>query len=128
MDASRNAGYRSFYRTINGLPITLGESIVSQINEVEEVKLNCKEVYSISMELKEPMISDRWLLYLNKDYYLEAVRFLHNDPEREDEMIIFDGKYTFEAIMVPRFRHWYEAESMEYLGSDVIVKELDEAE
>ncbi len=126
LDASRNTGYRSFYRLMQGIPMSLDDSKVKEIGEVQEEKIDEEAVFAISIELKEPMISSNWLLYISKeDYSVVALRFLHQDSEREDEMIVFDGLYEFENIRVPRFRHWYEADSGEYSGSDIIVKELN---
>ncbi len=126
LDASRNSGYRSFYRLMQGIPMSLDDSTVKEIGKVREEVIDKKAVLAISIELKEPMISSNWLLYISKeDYSVVALRFLHHDTEREDEMIVFDGIYEFENIRVPRFRHWYEADSREYSGSDIIVKELN---
>ncbi len=119
-----NFGYRNFYQTINGLPMSLTEDIVESFDGMRERTFENQKVYSLVLELKEPMITRKWeLMVARKDYSLVALRFHKAESdEREDEMIIFDGEYEQDGVKVPRFRHWYTAESREYLGSDVIVK------
>ncbi|RNC84665.1 MAG: hypothetical protein ED557_06715 [Balneola sp.] len=126
LDASRNSGYRSFYRLMQGIPMSLDDSTIKEFGEVQEEVFADEAVFAISIELNEPMISGEWLFYISKeDYSVVALRFLHRDTEREDEMIVYDGIYEFENIRIPRFRHWYEADSWKYSGSDIIVKEID---
>lgn len=119
-----NFGYRSFYQTINGLPMSLTANKWLNISDAQTMNFDGREVYSIQLELKEPMISKYWTLMIAADNYnLVALRFRHEDSaDQEDELIIFDGDYRLDSMTIPRFRHWYLFDSREYLGSDVILK------
>lgn len=121
----RNAGYRSFYEMMYGLPMSVSEDKLTGIEKAGLLSLEGQEVYGVMIELEEAMISKHWVLYIDKsDYSLAALKFDHSeDPSRPDEMLMFDGEYKFGEITIPRFRHWYHQESMEYRGSDVILKE-----
>ncbi len=124
----RNAGYRSFYKLMYGLPMSVTESVWENIKDAESTTLEGQEVYKVQVELKAAMISKHWVLYFDKDdYSLFALKFDHSgDPNRPDEIIMFDGVYHFGEIAIPRFRHWYHENTGEYRGSDVIVKGLEE--
>lgn len=122
-----NFGYRNFYRALYGLPMSFTEELWVQLEEVVKVQFDDQPVYKIRAELKEPMISKFWELYISvEDYRMEALRFDRADEERPDELIVFNGSFDIEGMSIPRFRNWYYYESREYLGSDVIVKSLGE--
>lgn len=124
LGADRNAGYRSFYELMYGLPMSINEEVWANIQDAETTSLEGQEVYKVRIELKESMISKNWELMIDPaDYSLVALKFDHSDdPDRPNEIIMFDGEYSFEGISIPRFRHWYHEESGEYRGSDIIVK------
>lgn len=127
LGAERNAGFRSFYQTMYSLPMSLNSEIVENMKREEIALFEGNEVYVIRIILKESMISNDWLLYISKDYTLKALKFDQpDDSDRPDEIMRFDGAYTYDEITIPRFRHWYYEESKEYLGSDVIVKDIVE--
>ncbi|MDR9414718.1 MAG: hypothetical protein RI564_00445 [Gracilimonas sp.] len=128
LGADRNTGYRSFYRLMYGLPMSLTEDVVEEIGKPKESNFAGQEVYSLEIELKEPMISKKWELMLDRvDYSMVALKFDHaDDSNRPNEVILFDGKYRWEGISIPRFRHWYHEDSGAYQGSDVIVNNLDQ--
>ncbi|MGN8226331.1 hypothetical protein [Gracilimonas sp. BCB1] len=121
----RNAGYRSFYELMYGLPMSVTEEMWASIEDAELLSLEGQEVYKVRLELKQAMISKHWVLYFDKNKYsLAALKFDHSeDSNRPDEIIMFDGEYKLGEITIPRFRHWYHMESGEYRGSDVILKE-----
>ncbi|MCP9290586.1 DUF6503 family protein [Gracilimonas sediminicola] len=124
----RNAGYRSFYELMYGLPMSVSEDKLAGIEEGGLLSLEGQEVYGVRIELKEAMISKHWVLYFDKsDYSLAALKFDHSeDSSRPDEILMFDGEYKVGEITIPRFRHWYHQESGEYRGSDVILKDLSD--
>ena len=124
LNSESNFGYRSFYQTINGLPMSLTANKWASISDAETTDFDGREVYSIEIQLKEPMISKYWTLMVATDNYkLVALRFRHEDStDQEDELILFDGDYRLDSMTIPRFRHWYLFDSREYLGSDIIVK------
>ncbi|WP_421774018.1 DUF6503 family protein [Gracilimonas sp.] len=120
----RNSGYHSFYEMMYGLPMSITENMWENIKDAESTTLEGQEVYKVQVKLKEAIISKHWVLYFDKnDYSLAALKFEHSgDPNRPDEIIMFDGAYHLGEISIPRFRHWYHQESGEYRGSDVILK------
>ncbi len=124
LNSENNFGYRSFYQTINGLPMSLTANKWQNISDAQTMNFDGREVYIIQLELKEPMISKYWTLMVATDNYnLVALRFRHEDSvDQEDELIKFDGDYRLGSMTIPRFRHWYLFDSREYLGSDVILK------
>lgn len=121
-----NFGYRNFYRTINGLPMSFTESLWKRLDEAQKGIFDGQAVYKIRAELKEPIISKFWeLMIASEDYRLIALRFDHEDEQRPDELIVFNGSFSTGGISIPRYRNWYEYKSRIYLGSDVIVKSLN---
>lgn len=126
LDEQRNFGYRSFYALMYGLPMSLTDEVVENIGNLQTTTYEGEEVYSIHIELKESMISKRWELMINREgHSLVALKFDHaDDPDWPDEVIEFDGSYSWDGITIPRFRHWYEIETTEYLGSDVILSPI----
>jgi hypothetical protein len=126
LDPSRNSGYRGFYKMMIGLPMSLQDEIVSEVVEMGSGMFHGIEVHVVRAKLNESLISDEWEVYFSKeDFSLKGLQFIHDDPESEDELIVFDGSFSWDGITIPRFRHWYLADSEEYLGTDVIVKPLD---
>lgn len=122
LSADRNSGYQRFYQLMYGLPMSLSDDVLAKVEGLKHTHFNGVEVYAVSVELKEPMISKHWELIISKDNYSLLGLSIHSsDTEREGELITFDGQFTFNGISIPRFRHWYEGKSKKYLGSDVIV-------
>ncbi|MBO6525277.1 MAG: hypothetical protein JJ971_15725 [Balneolaceae bacterium] len=123
--SSRNEGYRTFYEMLGGFPMSLRSDLVKDFSRYSNEEVFGTEYFMIEFTLKESIISDRWQVYFSKkDYSVQALKFVHDDPDEEDEIVLFDGRYFWEGITIPRYRHWYLSESKEYLGSDIIVKEL----
>lgn len=121
-----NFGYRDFYRTIHGLPATLQEPFVKEVGQAEIELFEGSEVYRIPLELKEPMITSQWELLVSKEEFrIVALRFVRPPGDQsENELIIFEGSYSLNGMNIPRFRHWYLEDSREYLGSDIILGEI----
>ncbi len=125
LDSSRNMGYKTFYQMLYGFPMSLKGDLIKEASKPVTGEVFDKEYIMIEFSLSESIISDRWQVYFSKeDYSVRALKFLHEEPDEEDEVILFDGIYTWDGISIPRYRHWYLSDSREYLGSDIIVKEL----
>ena len=125
LDSSRNAGYKTFYQMLYGFPMSLKGDLIKEVSKPVIEEVFDKEYIMIEFSLSESIISDRWQVYFSKeDYSVRALKFIHEEPDEEDEVILFDGIYTWDGISIPRYRHWYLSDSREYLGSDIIVKEL----
>lgn len=126
LDSSRNSGYKTFYQMLMGFPMSLKGDLVEEVSQISTEAVFGTEYLMIEFILRESIISEVWQVYFSKeDYSIRALKFIHGNLEEEDEIIIFDGAYTWDSITIPRYRHWYLSESKEYLGSDIIVKELE---
>lgn len=125
LDPSRNGGYRNFYQTMIGLPMSLKEGL-SQIKQTSETLFNEKPCYKVEIELKEPLFSKNWNLFINKKTKaLEGLEIISDDNGTADEHLIFEGEFAIGGMKIRRIRHWYNEEFGGYLGSDLILKELE---
>lgn len=124
LDPKRNFGYRRFYQSLMGLPMSLHIEKLDSIGKVSETVFNNIESYKVPVELAKPMFSKHWNLYFSKDDFsmigLEMV--FPNNPNK-GERLFFDGTISIKGITIPRYKHWHEL-SGEYSGSDIIIKEL----
>lgn len=120
----RISGFRLFYQTLYGLPMSLNSKNIESLQREDDDVFQNREVSSIRITLKESVISKDMILYISKeDYSLVGLKFDHPDSsDRQDELIYFDGEIAINQMVIPRFRHWYNESSKAYLGSDVIVK------
>ena len=127
LNKERSFGYKNFYATMYGLPMSITENIYENLDTAEFIKFDGKEAYEIKMTLKENMISKYWSIYLDaNDYTILGLEFsFPNDPAK-DEILKFEGEVSVNGIIIPRIRNWYSKNSNEYLGSDIIVKEIEE--
>ncbi|GAB5555268.1 MAG: hypothetical protein Sapg2KO_48590 [Saprospiraceae bacterium] len=122
----RSQGHKQFYKLIYGLPMSLTDQVWQEIKPAETAEFEGKEVYRISLELKDAMISQHWTLIVELETFkLLALEFNHpEDPNGEEEIIKFEGAFEIDGIKLPRIRNWYIKGTNEYLGSDLIIKEL----
>lgn len=124
LDASRNIGYKSFYQLLYGLPMSLNDSL-KEIVSVSESVFNEEQCFKIEMELKEPVISKFWNLFVSRSTMeIKGVEIIVSDKPDGGERIYFDGLIMVNGIKIPRIRHWHELKSNTYSGTDVIIKEL----
>lgn len=125
LDPARNKGYMKFYQLLLGIPMSLNE-FAGNIGSVTETTFNDKDCYQIEVELKEPMISDQWFVYISKENNeVQGVDLLNPDAEDGGDRIYFDQTISVDGILIPRIRHWHELKTDNYSGSDLIVKELE---
>lgn len=119
----RALGYKKFYTTMYGLPMTLDNNFVSKIESVDHLDMDNRKVIRIQLLLHEAMISKHWGVLLAPDSYeLLGLEFYHPESgDNERETIWFDGNFKKDGILLPRFRHWYLNGKAEYLGSDIII-------
>lgn len=123
-------GYRSFYKTLHGLPSTLDSTVVQSFGRLKREMFDDAEVLAVPVRLKESLVTQDWeLLVSAESKELVALRFIHPpSDEVENEIIIFEGEFRTNGITMPRFRHWYLEESGEYLGSDILLSEIAASE
>ena len=126
LDASRNTGYKNFYKLLYGIPMSLKNSYVKIINTSENL-FNEEKCYKIEMELKEPMISRYWNLFVSKpSMRVKGIEIVSPDKPDEGERIYFDELIVLKGIKIPRIRHWLDLKNNTYAGTDLIVKELSD--
>ena len=117
-----NLRFKSFYHRMYGLPMTLVNEKI-ETPKAKSVKFEGRDAWSIDIALEKPMISDHWRLYFSSiNYELIGVKFL-DEKAKTNEKIIFNDAININGTSLPRIRNWYD-HSGEYLGSDIIVKQL----
>lgn len=126
LNAKGTQRYQGFYKTMYGFPMTLTPDFYKELENAKQISFEGKDVYEISMELKGAMISKHWAILVDlASYEVLALQFRHPlDPEHEIEQIRFEGEVEIAGVRIPRMRHWTIVGTNEYLGSDIIVKEL----
>ncbi|MEM6722440.1 MAG: DUF6503 family protein [Bacteroidota bacterium] len=123
LDPSRNEGYRRFYQTMLGLPMSLDQSLIKSIGKPTRTIFNRYNAIAIPVSLKEPVISERWILYLDQQTAkLVGMDLLPNDPESTGERILLEGAYEIHGLTIPRMHHWYDLADQSYSGSDIIIE------
>lgn len=127
LNVERSRGHKRFYQLMYGLPMSINEKVWKRIEPAESGEFEGKAVYRIRIELLEEMISNYWTLIIEpENYELLAIEFNHPEEQgKEEELIKLDGEIEVNGIMMPRIRNWYIKGTNEYLGTDIILKELN---
>ncbi len=124
LEPKRNKRYHRFYKTLLGLPMSLANEL-KEVNAVEETVFNSVESYKIPIELKEPLFSKHWVLYLSKkEHKILGLEMVFPSDAVKGERLVFEGEFKLGDLILPRIRHWREL-SNEYLGSDIIIGEVN---
>jgi hypothetical protein len=125
LEPSRNERYKSYYEGFYGMPMNLPEKI-EKIIESTEVVFNGKECYSIKIKLKEPLFSDQWRVYVAKaDYFVLGLEMITDESKMEGERLYFDQFFEVDGMKLARMRHWHDIKDDVYLGSDIIVSNVE---
>lgn len=120
LQPERNANYRAYYEFMYGLPMVLNEEGYT-MKTVNETVFDGQKAVAIDFELATPMIASSWRVFFSADdYRLLGLETLGDKPE-EGEYLVFNGNVGIEGMNLPRFRHWYNKQTDEYLGSDILV-------
>lgn len=123
LNPERNERYRSFYKMMYGLPMSLNEEIIHEVGSVGNSTYNNVDCYKIPIKLKEEMFSKDWIIYISKDNFdFKGMEIIFQDDKTKGERLYFDGSILINGIKIPRVRHWHELDDR-YSGSDIIVKE-----
>ena len=119
--------YQRSYNIIYGLPMTLNDQLIEEITDVTKTTFDQKPAYRIEVALREPLFSKHWWVFIDrKDYsFLGLEMFEREGNKITGERLIFDDRVVLEKTSVPRIKHWYDLESGEFLGSDILVKLLE---
>lgn len=124
LDPSRNFGYRRFYQSLMGLPMSLHIEKLDSIGDVSQVVFNSIQSYKVPVELEKSMFSKHWNLYFSTlDFSMIGLEMVFPDDPTKGERLLFEGSVNLKGINIPRYKHWHEL-SGQYSGSDIIVKEL----
>jgi len=124
LDPSRNFGYRRFYQSLMGLPMSLHIEKLDSIGDVSEVVFNGLQSYKVPVVLEKAMFSKHWNLYFSQnDFSMIGLEMVFPDDLKKGERLLFEGNINLKGINIPRYKHWHEL-SGEYSGSDIIVKEI----
>jgi len=125
LQPERNKMYRSFYKMMYGLPMSLNKNAVNEYGEIESTIYNSQNCYKIPIKLHEEMFSKNWIIYISKSIFeFKGMEIIFPEDNTKGERLYFDGSIRIKDVIIPRIRHWYELQNNEYSGSDVIVDEL----
>ena len=121
----RVKSYQGFYQMLLGLPMSLNEKTLANVGVASKTTFNDKDAYQVQIQLKKPVFSDVWNLYISKDdFTLLGIEMIFPDEPNKGERLYFEKSIQIGEISIPRIRHWYELDDT-YSGSDVIVKKLE---
>ena len=121
----RNEIYREFYAMMYGLPMALDEEWVEKIGEVTIEEYHDQACYKLPITLKKEMFSKKWQVYLaTASFEFKGMEIIDMNDPTKGESLFFDGSIVINGIRIPRIRHWYDYETEDYLGSDIIVNNL----
>jgi hypothetical protein len=115
--------YAEAYSFRYGLPGTLNENSIERINSVNKTdEFDGRPAISVDLTLKVPVFASNWIVYFEpKTSKILGLDVIRGTPEQRGERIVFDQEVTVGNIRIPQFQHWYDIDTVEYLGSDVIV-------
>ena len=122
LDPSRNTRYQEFYNMMYGLPMSLKDFTQSYF-KTSEVEFNNELAYKIELELKKPIISEFWNIFIDRktNEILGIEIIFPKDPEK-GERIYFNETILLSKMKIPRIRNWHAYNDDIYSGTDVIVK------
>jgi len=124
LSANRNNNYKRFYAMMYGLPMSIPEHS-EIISGGAKIIYNKEPCYKIEIELKEPIITKFWNVYISqKSNYVVGIEIFHEDDKTKGERMYFENLIEINDIKVPRIRHWYNLKNNDYGGSDIIIKEI----
>lgn len=124
LDATRNTRYRSYYQYLYGLPMILHDEDKFSLMTSVETTFDKQKAIERTYHLSEPVFSAIWKITFLENGELKKLEFYNEEKPEEGEYIIFGGSFETGGVTIPRFRHWYEKKNNEYLGSDIIVSQL----
>ena len=126
LDPSRNNNYKRFYTMMYGLPMSIPD-YSETITGGAKVVFNKEQCYKIEVELKEPIITKFWNVYISqKSNYVVGVEIFHKDDKTKGERMHFENLIEINDMKLPRIRHWLDLKNDDYGGSDIIIKEIVE--
>ncbi|MDF0715906.1 DUF6503 family protein [Muricauda sp. 334s03] len=125
LDTSRNIGYKEFYQLFYGLPMSLNDWIL-EVKNTSETTFDNKDCYKVDVELKKPMFSKDWSLFISKsNKEIVGIEIASPDKPDEGERLYFEKSITINGIKIPRIRHWHELKNNNYSGTDIIIEEIN---
>ena len=126
LDPERNLRYQYSYEQMLGLPMSLLEG-ENTFGPVEEVHYNQIAAYKIPVDLEKALFSKQWNIYIAKSTYAYlGMDLLSEEDPQGGERLYFEGIFLIKSMKLPRHKHWHYLSSDDYLGSDMIIKVLEE--
>lgn len=124
LQSDRTPLYKSFYKLLLGLPMSLEEE-VEEFIAVEKVVFEGQDVFKLSVKLKEEVISDQWNIFVDQETFVcTGIEMIFPEDDSKGERIIMNGELQIgESLILPRFRHWYHLSDVTYAGSDILMEE-----
>ncbi len=118
----RVGSYRSFYKIMYGLPMSLDFELIRKVEDMREVTFQGKDAMMIGILWHEPILKPYWKIYLEPGTYrVLGVDLAEKDKPGSGERITFDQLMEYNGLLLPRMRHWYSIRDNAYLGSDIIM-------
>lgn len=126
LDPKRNFNYRRVYELLIGLPSSLTEQEVANVGLPVESVFDTKKAWRIDVELKEPLFSKFWSVYLSaKDYRVLGIDIQNDEVPDRSYTLVFRDLVEIDGIKFPRVRHWYGKQNQDFRGSDIILKQVE---
>ena len=117
--------YQNSYQTMLGLPMSLNQDLISKIGAVSKTTFDGRDAYKINIDLKRKVFSKYWNVYLSStNFTLLGIDLVNPNDAEKGERLYFDKSIQIGDVSIPRMKHWYDLKG-EYLGSDVIVKNIE---
>lgn len=120
LSQARADGYRNYYKTKLGLPLSLKGRYQLEQGPIAPIRWRGQEVYLLEVEIADAPFASKWELFVDsKDYRLLGYAFV--PEEGEGEYLVIGEYMQINQMYLPRVRHWYSGEKDEYLGTDLIL-------
>ncbi|MFY0603947.1 MAG: hypothetical protein JXQ93_08345 [Flavobacteriaceae bacterium] len=128
LEPKRNSRYRRYFQSFTGFPMSLQIEKFEKLDSIgntTETVFNNIDSYKVTVALKEPMFSKHMNVYFaKKDFRMIGIDMISLEEPTKGERIYFEGSIQIQSFTLARYKHWHDLSSGEYLGSDIIVKEI----
>jgi hypothetical protein len=124
LDCERNRGFQAFYEFLYGLPMSLNsDDVLERVPLPEITEFEGKPACALRIRLRKAIISDDWRFFFDPDSgRLLGYAYYENEAGTRGARLLLHEEAAFESIRFSRLRSWYDLESGNYLGTDVIVQ------
>ena len=104
--------------------MSLNDDYVAElIPQVEITEFVGQPAHALRVRLRKAIISDDWRFFFDPDSgRLLGYAYYEDDAGIRGARLLLHEEAALEGIRFPRLRSWYDLESGDYLGTDVIVQ------